>query len=59
VSLPNGCTLSLAFSVAAPAEHRLVWDGKRNDGELLPPGLYLCKVCIGSHCKVEKVVLLR
>jgi len=42
-----------------PGEHRLVWDGKRNDGELLPPGLYLCKVCIGSHCKVEKVVLLR
>lgn len=40
-------------------EHRLAWDGKRNDGELLPPGLYLCKVCIGSHCKVEKVVLLR
>jgi hypothetical protein len=42
-----------------PGEHRLVWDGKRNDGEILPPGLYLCKVCIGSHCKVEKVVLLR
>ncbi|MCX5800662.1 MAG: amidase domain-containing protein [Candidatus Eisenbacteria bacterium] len=40
-------------------EQSLIWDGRDDGGSRLAPGLYLCHLCRGRDCRVEKTVLIR
>jgi flagellar hook assembly protein FlgD len=34
--------------------HRLLWDGRSNDGEKSPAGIYLCRLRISGRQEVRK-----
>ena len=40
-------------------KHNVMWNGTDNSGALLPPGLYICRICAGKDCNVVKTVLIR
>ena len=39
--------------------HSVAWDGKDDAGELLPSGLYFCRMEAGSQTKLKKMILLK
>jgi streptogramin lyase len=46
-------------SFTAPANGRVIWDGKNEDGDMVQPGLYLLHVRGGGSAATVRVVLLR
>ncbi len=43
----------------AAGNYSVVWDGRRNTGELLPSGLYFCQIKAGKYTRTQKMSLLK
>ena len=39
--------------------HSVAWDGRGPSGELLAPGVYVCRLQVGNQCRRQKLVLRR
>jgi len=48
---------SFQFSHLNPGSHRLIWDGKNNQNEAVPSGIYIYQARIGFQ-KISKQMLL-
>ncbi|MGB9720105.1 MAG: FlgD immunoglobulin-like domain containing protein [bacterium] len=49
----------LVKEVKAPGEYSISWDGKDENGNLLPAGLYFYKLENGVHAGIKKILLLK
>ena len=43
----------------APGDQALTWNGRSDDGQLAPPGVYLVRMAVGRQSVVGRIVLLR
>ena len=50
---------TLFHGAVEPGYHITQWDGKNDNGEELPSGMYLYKLHAGSYIAMEKLVLLK
>ncbi len=50
---------SVRAGLLGAGHHALAWDGKGEDGRLVPPGVYLARVAIGRVVHTGRVVLSR
>jgi hypothetical protein len=41
---------------ASSCDPRLAWDGRADDGSLVPPGVYLARLHTGTHESVKKML---
>jgi hypothetical protein len=39
-----------------PAEYMISWDGKRSNGSLISPGVYICRLRVGNRIESRKLV---
>ncbi|MCI0330762.1 MAG: FG-GAP-like repeat-containing protein [candidate division Zixibacteria bacterium] len=44
---------------AKGGERKAVWDGKDGNGKLVPSGIYLYKLSVGTEAQVKKMVIIR
>ena len=55
----NGDEVAVRSSMVVGGERELEWDGRNDAGDLVPPGLYLCRVRVdadaGSRARVQVV----
>lgn len=49
--------IQLSSKVEAPGAYSFQWDGKTSDGRMVSPGVYFCRVFIGSQEYTSKVIL--
>ena len=42
----------------AAARHEILWDGRDDEGRLVPPGVYFCRIQAGTAAATRRVVLL-
>jgi hypothetical protein len=55
-----GQSVRILFSGMKPAgRHTVQWDGRDNQGRVLPSGIYLCKIVTGRYQFVQKMALIR
>ncbi|MCC7262137.1 MAG: hypothetical protein IT369_06405, partial [Candidatus Latescibacteria bacterium] len=47
------------FLVEDEADGGVVWDGRGVDGQLLPSGVYLFRVSLGTEVRLGKLALVR
>jgi hypothetical protein len=43
---------------STPGLHKVIWDGKADNGKVLPQGIYFCKATAGEHTTIRKIVKL-
>ena len=49
----------LVDTAMSPAQHRVVWDGRDNNGQMLPSGVYLYRLSMNSQSQVRRLVMLK
>jgi len=47
------------YNNKSAGQHTISWDGKNNEGEKLPSGIWLVRVQVGNQIKSKKVLLLK
>lgn len=57
--LVGGKVINLVKSEKPAGSHRISWDGRHEQGNFAPSGVYLCRLQVGKTAKVRKMVLLR
>jgi hypothetical protein len=50
---------TLVKAARAAGVHHIIWEGTDNDNQLLPDGLYFCKLTAGKTISIKKLVLLK
>ncbi len=50
---------TIILSKQSTGQHRINWDGKNNEGEKLPSGIWLVRVQVGNQVKNKKILLLK
>ncbi len=55
-----GQTVTTLVDEAMPfGEHSVKWDGRNSDGEQMPSGIYLYRICAGQFVESKKMLLLK
>lgn len=49
----------IADGFYGPGSHSCSWDGKDNNRNLVPEGLYFCQMKVGNHIKMKKMNIIR
>lgn len=49
----------LVNEIRSMGEHRVIWDGRSDDGRSLPSGLYLYRAAVGGFSSAGKLTLLK
>ena len=49
----------LTYNKKSAGQHIISWDGKNNEGEKLPSGIWLVRVQVGNQIKSKKVLFLK
>jgi hypothetical protein len=50
---------SLSLSIQKQGLHNIIWSGEDNNGKLVSPGIFLCKVTINGSSKLHKMMLMK
>jgi hypothetical protein len=50
---------SICNSTLPPAHYALTWNGRDEQGRMLPAGIYFCRLTAGDYRATRKVVLQR
>jgi hypothetical protein len=50
---------TLADGLKPSGSYAAIWDGRNDDGIMVPPGLYLCRLSVGKLTATRKLLLLR
>ncbi|MCK4941714.1 T9SS type A sorting domain-containing protein, partial [candidate division WOR-3 bacterium] len=50
---------NLVHKTEGPGLKHVSWDGRDNQGRLLGAGIYFCRMQVGKHEKIEKIILLK
>lgn len=51
--------LLLAAAEGAAGEYRLSWDGRNDDGQVVPPGKYFVRIGIGKETETRDITVIR
>jgi hypothetical protein len=49
----------LVHSVQIPGQYQFFWDGRNEGGDLIPTGIYLCRLQAGSQKSVKKIAFIK
>lgn len=50
---------SFEFSHDSPGFYQLAWDGRDKDGQLVPSGIYMCRMTSGKYISTRKMIMAK
>jgi len=50
---------TLAEATFAAGNHRVIWDGRNNQGSMVPSGIYFCRLKAGTFTANLKMLFVR
>ena len=40
-------------------EYSVIWDGRSEEGSMVPAGMYFCKLQAGNYTNVKKIIFVK